>query len=770
MKQLVSPSCPSRRVLSMVAIFVIVFSAAAAIIMAGSMYRNIQKRAHLIRSFEVKREQAYKIADQFESGSNTLTYEAKIFCETMDMFHFEAYVKELTQTRNRDLALQSLYRLGITPREMSRMQDAKIASDDLTNRELWAMELVALGTGIPESVFPSGISSNILTEKEKHLPPEEQYSRGYQYIMSASYFTVKRDVDTKVREFSSDLMQHYGASTIAMTHVGTTNSLTSFVLIVVLVGLMIAMLVLYYHIEKQNAASLSRAMLQARAASNAKSEFLSNMSHDIRTPMNAIMGMTGMAMKSLAQQDCDSAAGSLKIVQTSSRQLLSLINDVLDLSRIESGKMLLATEPYALPDVVRDISEIIRPLCVAKEQRYDVEISEIRHEFILGDQVRLRQVLLNILNNANKYTPPGGRIRFAAVEKPSQVSGTALYQFTIEDNGIGIAPEKLDEIFRPFSREINSTVNQVEGTGLGLTIVKSIVDARGGSIHVDSEKGKGSVFTVLLPLLLQDTQKALQRYAPLRGKKLLVAEQESGASADLCAMLREVGIQVSTAANLPYAVKAVQEELFPVVLVDRGRDGPEAVRAIRQAAPQQATILLAGAPAFKAMADIEASAFLERPLFRSVLFERIMELCREDASSIPSEKYFTGRRLLIVDDMEINRLVVQLMLESAGAVVQQAENGRQALTMFQESPLGYYDAILMDVMMPVMGGYEATGLIRALSRADASVPIVAMTANAFLEDVKKSREAGMDAHISKPLQAENVRRVLLGLLNGDRAL
>lgn len=737
---------------------IIIISAVAAVVMAAVMYANIKNRARMIQSFEAKREQAYDVADMFELGSNTLTYDAKIFCETEDMEYFRDYVRELTVTRNRDVALQRLFRMGLSSREISRLQDAKIASDDLSNREMWAMELIALSKGLKETDFPKGAAIDILTEEEKNLAPQEQHRRGYQYIMSTGYFTAKSGIDTKVREFSADLMQRYGTSTVEITRLGTSNALISFLIIVALVILMTAVLVLYRHLEKENAAGLSEAMQKARAASVAKSEFLSNMSHDIRTPMNAIVGMTNMAMQSLTEDNTEQAAQDLQIVQTSSRQLLSLINDVLDLSKIESGKLVLASEAYTLPAVIRDVSAIIRPLCTAKQQQYTVELKQMKHEFVIGDQVRLRQVLLNLLNNANKYTPSGGKVRLIVSEidncRPDAATGsplpdTATYRFEVCDNGIGIAREKLEEIFAPFTREVSTGVNEVEGTGLGLTIVKNIVEARGGTIHVESEKGRGSVFTCELPLKLQQEEAIASEYSLLRGKRIIVLTRgEQQGCSDACLYLQEAGASPQCVTDIRAVTgEQVQQAAAILLETDTEQQTMAAVNAIRRYS--------AGVPVMT----------LERPLLRSLLYEKLIEICSAAGTAASRSAYLEGRHIMVVDDVGVNRMIARKLLENAGATVVEAESGRAAIDLFCASEPGTYDAILMDVMMPVMGGYEATQRIRSSERADAaSIPIVAMTANAFAEDARKSREAGMNDHINKPIDTEVVRKVLSGLL------
>ncbi len=760
-----------KRSLKIFPFFIVLFSAAAAILL-GIMYINFKNRTSLINKLEMEREKAFDASEIFEHGSNILSYESKMYVETKNMAHFDAYVKELTQTRSRDIALQKLYRMGLSVREINRMQDAKISSDNLSNRELWAMELVALSTGLKVSDLPTVIAPSVLTEEEINMSPADQYESGFRYIMSSSYFSVKSSLDSKVREFTEDLMKHYGNASVETMKLGSSTALVSIVMVIVLVILIIIMSILYSRYESKKNAELSDAMQKAREANNAKSEFLSNMSHDIRTPMNAIVGMTNMAQQSIEEGDEGKAAADLKIVQSSSKQLLSLINDVLDLSKIESGKMVLSNDPFALPDVIKDVTSVILPLCIAKSQNFRVHADNLCHEFFIGDPIRLKQVLVNILNNAYKYTAAGGKIDFYIEELESKSPEMALIRFKVSDNGIGISKEKLETIFDAFSREIDSTVNQIEGTGLGLTIVKSILKECGGTITVDSIKGQGSTFTIDLPLCIQEKEKALEKYHRIRGKKMLVVEENEEYGKDISMMLTEVGAICKCTSDIQYAAKTVAEDgsVFLVALIDLQKEPLDAVKKIRDAAPKQSIVLIVCDGDMKSWEEeayrAGANGLLQKPLFRSTLYEKIIEVSSIRENNIPSEKYLSGKRILVVDDVEINRMIAQMMLENSGADVERAESGKEAIEKFSRSPENYYDAILMDVMMPVMGGYEATQQIRALTRPDAKkIPIIAMTANAFVEDVQKSIQAGMNAHISKPMEESMVRKVLTQFLN-----
>ena len=516
---------------------------------------------------------------------------------------------------------------------------------------------------------------------------------------------------------------------------------------------------------------LQAALTKAREASQAKSTFLSNMSHDIRTPMNAIVGMSSLAKRAIDLQEYSTAADDIKIVQSSSKQLLGLINDVLDISKIESGKMVLAKEPYAIPIVIQDVSSVILPLFIAKSQNYTVHIVRLAHEFVIGDQVRLKQVLLNLLSNANKYTPEGGKIDFYIEELEGGEEASGMFRFTVQDNGIGIAEDKLGEIFAPFTREVNTTINKVEGTGLGLTIVKNIVEASGGRISVQSRKGEGSTFAIEMPLALESPAEALKPYAVLSGRKALVLEERNGYSRELCTMLQEVGMESSCTSDTADAARriAADASLFLVAIVDQEDRPVEAIHEIRKAAPNQSIILVACSGKLKeldaAAREAGASGTIEKPLFRSTLYEAIINAALGEGQGFDESLFLKGRRVLIVDDVELNRMVATMMLESTGAEIERASSGREAVEKFRASPIGYYDVIFMDVMMPEMDGYQATGMIRRLDRKDAiTVPIIAMTANAFTEDIKKSFEAGMDGHINKPIDLETIHRALSEVL------
>jgi len=523
---------------------------------------------------------------------------------------------------------------------------------------------------------------------------------------------------------------------------------------------------LYDEIERQNI-ELKRTAARETAANKAKSDFLASMSHDIRTPMNAIVGMTNMAIENI--DDRKHALEDLHIVQASSKHLLELINDVLDLSKIESGKMTITAEPFLFADLLSDLETMSLPIFHAKQQRLKVDAAAMDHEFLVGDMTHLKQVLTNLLSNANKYTPYGGHIALTIAEQLRTGEHVTEVCFTVADDGIGISPAKQQEIFEPFTREINTTVNPVEGTGLGLTIVKNIVTAMDGTISLVSSKGQGSTFTVTVPLGYRDEKQGLAEFADvLDDRMLLVVDTPEKCEAKRRPFLAAgINCDAISRDRLAAAAPTIERDYAVVIIINE--DNPiDSIQQVRRIAPDIDIVFVCDMNMMEtAEAAIKAGAdsLLYTPSFKTTLFEELQRIKRRKASRLGERGYLAHRRILVAEDQPINFMIVKHMLTAAGAEVAQAADGQAALDMFKASDVGGFDLVLMDIMMPGMNGYEATAAIRGLDRPDAKkVPIVAMTANAFSEDIAKSRTAGMDAHISKPLDADTVRKVLSGLL------
>ncbi len=513
---------------------------------------------------------------------------------------------------------------------------------------------------------------------------------------------------------------------------------------------------------------LEEALSAAEAANQAKSVFLSNMSHDIRTPMNAIAGMTSIALSHIDEktrvQDC------LRKIQTASSHLMSLVNDVLDISRIDSGRMSLNDELFSLADLIHDVAVIVRPQAAQKGHVLKLDIGLIREENLCGDSLRLRQILVNIIGNAIKYTPDRGEILVSisqyAAPDPAGEKGEGLWlDFVCQDNGLGMSQEFLGRIFLPFERANNSTMSKIEGTGLGMSIVKSLIDRMGGRIEVESQEGVGSRFRVQLPLTPMPQSRS--SYERLAGKTVLIAEGMDGRAEKLAACLEGEGILFTRVKSALDAVacltQAQSEGRMPCALFlgQELEDMPVLNLAshVRQSAGPDFPILLIS-EADWAQLEYRAtragvSAFVPCPLFKSRLLDTLAKLTESgrehEDDSVANIADYSRRHVLLVEDNELNQ---EIALEVA-------DNGAMALEKFQASPEGYYDLIFMDVQMPVMNGYEATMHIRTLPRADAEkVWIVAMTANAFVEDIRTAREAGMNEHLAKPVSMERLQEIL----------
>ncbi len=506
---------------------------------------------------------------------------------------------------------------------------------------------------------------------------------------------------------------------------------------------------------------LAEALRAAQIASESKTVFLSNMSHDIRTPMNAVLGFT--TLLSNEAENPIKVREYTKKIMASGHHLLSLINDILDVSKIESGKVVLNYEPFALNDVISSIDTIIQPMTRAKEQEFHLEVTGIRHEYLVGDETRINQILINLLSNAVKYTPEGGKIWCRILGLKQRSSQFEHICIEVEDNGYGMTPEFLETIFDAFSRAENSTTNKVQGTGLGMAITKSIVELMGGNIEVSSQVDQGSLFRVELELRVFETA-ADRRFWEERGIQRILAVGGSPESREnMLALMADTGVAVDAAASGAEALEKIRNGGgYQLLLVDWEGCGLPVVRDLRKALPEEAGVVLltefdpVGADEFL---QFSRTGVLHKPFFVSAFQRKIEELWDMEACGGAPEVQDTdglqGMHFLAAEDNEINAEILSELLDIEGATCEIVENGRLAVERFQCADKGEFDAILMDVQMPVMNGYEAARAIRALERADAGqIPIIAMTANAFAEDEKAALDAGMNAHVPKPLDME----------------
>ena len=535
--------------------------------------------------------------------------------------------------------------------------------------------------------------------------------------------------------------------------------------------------------ESQKA--LSDALAVAEHANHAKTAFLNNMSHDIRTPMNAIVGFTALAASHIDNKE--QVQDYLGKISVSSQHLLSLINDVLDMSRIESGKVTIEESDVHLPDVIHDLRTIIQSNVTAKQLELFIDTQDVVHEDIVTDKLRLNQVLLNILSNAIKFTPAGGTISFRVIEKPSPVSDLANFEFRIKDNGIGMSEEFQKTIFEAFTRERTSTVSGIQGTGLGMAITKNIVDMLGGVITVNSEEGKGSEFVVELPCRITSVSTKFEPLPELQGLRALVADDDTNTCLSVCSMLREIGMRPDWTNYGKEAVVRAKEAMdqadeFQVYIIDwlmPDLNGIETVRRIRKIVGENTPIIILTAYDW---ADIEEEAkdagvtsFCSKPLFMSELRNVLAQPFMEPKDTKPEDKKetdehfdFSGMRVLLAEDNELNQMIAEAILTEKGLDVEIAKDGVEAVEKMKTAPAGYYDLILMDIQMPKMDGYEAAKQIRAMDdKGKASIPIVAVTANAFEEDKKTALDAGMNGHLAKPYDIAAIMETLKTLLGSE---
>ena len=524
---------------------------------------------------------------------------------------------------------------------------------------------------------------------------------------------------------------------------------------------------------------LSDALVLADQANRAKTTFLNNMSHDIRTPMNAIIGFTTLATTHL--EDTSRIKDYLEKISQSSSHLLSLINDVLDMSRIESGNVNIENKPENLPEILHSIRNIIQADVRNKRLELFVDTVEISNENIICDKLRLNQIILNLVSNAIKFTEPGGRISLCVTQKTSSNPGYGVYEFRVKDNGIGMSEEFAKTIFEPFTRERTSTVSGIQGTGLGMSITKNIVDMMGGTIEVFSEAGKGTEFVINLEFELNGENQEMEPIVELEGLRALVVDDDILSCQSVSKMLRRAGMRAGWTMYGKEAVIRTKEALdegdpYQVYVIDWSMpdmNGIETVRQSRRVIGEEAPIILLSAYDW---GDIEKEGreagvtdFVSKPLFVSDLqrtFAQIFHKSEEEENetSVVTDDAVKGKRLLLVEDNELNREIATEILTEAGFALESAENGQIACDMVQKAEPDYYDLILMDVQMPVMDGYTATENIRRMDPAHAGIPIVAMTANAFEEDRKLAMEAGMNGHLAKPLEIDKMMELLQTIL------
>ncbi len=523
--------------------------------------------------------------------------------------------------------------------------------------------------------------------------------------------------------------------------------------------------------EEERRTALHNALAAAEHANNAKTTFLNNMSHDIRTPMNAIIGFTALAAAHIDNKE--QVADYLKKISVSSEHLLSLINDVLDMSRIESGKVKIEETEVHLPDILHELRTIIQANVTAKQLELFIDTVDVINEDIMCDKLRLKQILLNLISNSIKFTKPGGMLSIRIIEKPNAPDGYASYEFRVKDSGIGISKSFQEHIFEAFTREQTSTISGIQGTGLGMAITKNIVDMMGGTISVKSDVGKGTEFTVCLQFKICNPVK-YEKIPKLAGLHALVADDDFDSCASVTRMLTTIGMRAEWTVSGKEAIIRTKlaienNDEFSAYIIDwmmPDMNGIETVRQIRKIIGGAKPIIILTAYDWT---DIEeeareagVTAFCSKPLFMSELREALTKPFNAVHEEQPAHKAaFKGKKILLAEDNELNSEIATAILEEAGFSVDTANNGFVAVEKVKNADAGRYDLILMDIQMPVMDGYEAAREIRALDdNTKSRIPIYAMTANAFDEDKQKALDSGMNGHIAKPIDIDKMMSVL----------
>ncbi|MBQ8305960.1 MAG: response regulator [Blautia sp.] len=536
------------------------------------------------------------------------------------------------------------------------------------------------------------------------------------------------------------------------------------------------------HSMMQNRA-LQEALAAAQEANRAKTAFLSNMSHEIRTPMNAIIGLDNIALNNMNIPD--ETREQLEKIGSSARHLLNIINDILDMSRIESGRMTINNEEFSFPKAVEQVNTIISGQCREKGLTYDCQLKGNIADFYIGDDMKLRQIMINILGNAVKFTPEGGRVTFT-IEEIARFDNKATLRFVMSDNGIGMSKEYLPKLFETFSQEDSSASSKYGSTGLGMPITRSLVELMNGQIEVESEKGVGTTFTVTVTLTESERRSGADDDIEIHPHEMsvLVIDDDPVACEHAKMVLGQVGVNCDTASSGEEGLEMVKvrharREPYNLMLVDwkmPDMDGVETTRRIRSIVGHESAIIILTSFNWDDVADEARQAgvdtFVPKPLFAgSVLDEFRMAFRRKNMASRAQDADLKGRRILLAEDVLVNAEIMLMVLGMQEMEAEHAENGQIAVEMFESHEEDYYDAVLMDMRMPVMNGLEATKAIRALDRADAkTIPIIALTANAFDEDVQRSMQAGLNAHLSKPVEPDALFSTLRSLIGKRNAL
>lgn len=714
--------------------------------------------------------------DQILSGSDTFYY----ICAILIVLGFAVFIFQMIREYGNQKHNQALQEEHDRMAEQTRIYRKAM---DSTVRACRAIYYINLNENICDTVYPYSedgpkreeYDARTIKSLESGIVSEEHYDLVKDFLASSNLRKRLSDRDHIELQFKRKKPDEdsYEWCSIAVTTADVEDGE------VATITMAIRSIDDMIRREEEQREMLAQAVERAEAANHAKSDFLSRMSHDIRTPMNAILGMTSVATMHIDEKE--RVLDALEKITVSGKHLLGLINEVLDMSRIESGKVSLTESAFNLSDTIESLLTVFRSQMEVKGLGLNAGIAKLEHENVVGDEQHLQQIFMNIMGNAVKFTPSGGKISIHIEEKSSHIIGYGCYEFTFEDTGIGMEPDYIQKIFEPFSRAADSRTGKIEGTGLGMSIAVNIARMMLGDIKVESELGKGSKFTVIVYLKLDDMTEA--DLAIYNGLSVLVVDDEETACESSCEMLKSLGMNAEYVLSGEDAVKRFKDgngTQFAIVILDwkmPGMDGVETAKDIRRTAGSEVSIIIQSAYDW---ADIESEAldagvdaFIGKPLFKSRLMRVLKDVLghdqdKEEVSALDTfrQEDFSGRRVLLVEDNEINIEVAKELLSVVGIQVETAMDGKLAVDAVMEKEPGYFDLIFMDIQMPVMNGYEASKAIRASGREDLEkIPIVAMTADAFADDIRKSEEAGMNDHISKPVDIERLEEALRKWIN-----
>ena len=599
--------------------------------------RSVSARAREIDEMEGNRAYCATAISEFSDASDNMTSNVWGYAADGDISHMESYWTEVEVSQTRDKAIEKLLHSSLTAQERTHVMRAKAYSDALIEGETWSMRMLAESYGVPENQMPRRVRETALQADEEALPAAEKKERAQQYLFGSEYAKSKQMIREMVSAFNADLSGRLADSTAAALKVDENASRYSVAAVVLLMLLVVLLIYTFSRTVGKKNRQLTAALEEAQAASSAKSYFTSRMSHEIRTPLNAVMGYLHLAQTA---DDPKEREAGIEKSQLAAKNLLGIVNDVLDLSAIESGRMQLSSQPYRVSALVSDLQMVYSGIAESKKLNFTAECGGLLHDTLRGDRMRVNQILTNLMSNAVKFTPEGGSVTLRARQEEGVDGVRTVY--TVEDTGIGMSPEFLPHIFDAYEQESAEIHGRFGGSGLGMSIVKNLTDIMGGSVSVESEKDRGSRFTIEL-------------HDPAADESELPARPPENA-----------------------AEKRASED---------GR--------------------------------------------------------------------LRGMKILLAEDNEMNREIARHILTRAGAEVTAARDGEEALRAFADAPAGSFDAVLMDIIMPKMNGYEATRAIRASGKADAGeIPIIAMSANAFTSDIQKSLDAGMNAHTAKPIDVK----------------